>query len=102
MQAQTGKEPSVEDVALFLGWTSAHRSEAGRASTAVDRGTARDYSDMTRGDLLGDEVVSQGAHREVEARALPNTLVPRWLLLILASARCCSCASAWTVAKSAR
>ena len=76
MQAQTGKEPSVEDVAAFLGLEIERVLEAKRAAQAPlsIEAPLGDYSDMTRGDLLGDDVASQAAHREVEAQELARQL----------------------------
>jgi RNA polymerase primary sigma factor len=76
LQAQTGKEPSVEDIAALLGVEIERVMEAKRAAqTPLSiEAPLGDDSDMTRGDLLGDEVAGQAAHREVEAQELAERL----------------------------
>jgi RNA polymerase primary sigma factor len=75
-QAQTGKDPSVEDLAQLLGLEIERIIEAKRAAQAPlsIEAPLGDDSDMTRGDLLGDEVAGQAAHREVEAQELAERL----------------------------
>jgi RNA polymerase primary sigma factor len=76
LQAQTGKEPSIEDVALHTGLDIDRIMEAKRAAQvplSIEAPLGED-SDMTRGDLLGDEVAGQAAHRKVEAQELARHL----------------------------
>jgi RNA polymerase primary sigma factor len=72
MQAESGEMPSVEVVARFLGMDVDRIIEARRAQqTPLSiEAPLSDDSDMTRGDLLGDEVAGQAAHREVEKQEL--------------------------------
>jgi RNA polymerase primary sigma factor len=76
MQAATGVVPSVEAVALHLGLDVERIIEAKRAAqTPLSiEAPLSDDSDMTRGDLLGDEVAGQAAHREVEKQELSARL----------------------------
>jgi RNA polymerase primary sigma factor len=76
LQAETGAEPSVEEVAELLGLEVERIVEAKRAAQAplsIEAPLGED-SDMTRGDLLGDETAGHAAHREVEAQELADRL----------------------------
>ncbi len=76
LQAQTGIEPTVEEVALLLGLEIERILEAKRAAqTPLSiEAPLNDESDMTRGDMLGDESATQAASREVESRELSERL----------------------------
>jgi RNA polymerase primary sigma factor len=76
MQAATGEVPSVEAIAGHLGLEVERIIEARRAAqTPLSiEAPLSDDSDMTRGDLLGDEVAGQAAHREVEKQELSARL----------------------------
>jgi RNA polymerase primary sigma factor len=76
MQAATGELPSVEVVAEVLGLDVERIVEARRAAqTPLSiEAPLSDDSDMTRGDLLGDETASQAAHRAVEKQELSKRL----------------------------
>jgi RNA polymerase primary sigma factor len=76
MQAETGVVPSVETIALQLGLDVERIVEARRAAQtplSIEAPLSED-SDMTRGDLLGDETAGQAAHREVEKQELSKRL----------------------------
>ncbi|HEY3060725.1 MAG TPA: sigma-70 family RNA polymerase sigma factor [Chloroflexota bacterium] len=74
--AMTGNEPTLEEVALHLDLDLERIIEARRAALAPlsIEAPLNDESDMTRGDLLGDEHASQAAAREVEIRELAERL----------------------------
>jgi RNA polymerase primary sigma factor len=76
LHASTGIEPSLDEVALFLGLDLERIIEARRAAqTPLSiEAPLNDESDMTRGDTLGDEVATQAAHRLVESRELAERL----------------------------
>jgi RNA polymerase primary sigma factor len=86
MHAETGSMPTLDAIAERLGLDVDRILEARRAAQAplsIEAPLSED-SDMTRGDLLGDEVAGQAAHREVEKQELSkrlaealNTLDPR-------------------------
>jgi RNA polymerase sigma factor (sigma-70 family) len=76
LEAHTGKEPSLEEVAAFLGLEVDRIVEAKRAARtplSIEQPVGPD-SDVTRGDLLGDEVASQAVDRELDAQELSATL----------------------------
>jgi RNA polymerase primary sigma factor len=76
LQAETGSMPSVEALASHLGLDVERIMEARRAAQAplsIEAPLSED-SDMTRGDLLGDEMAGQAAHREVEKQELAKRL----------------------------
>jgi RNA polymerase primary sigma factor len=76
IQAQTGELPSLEVVAQSLGLDVDRIVEARRAAQtplSIEAPLGED-SDMTRGDLLGDETAGQAAHREVEKQELSKRL----------------------------
>ena len=72
----TGNEPTLEEVALHLGLDLERIIEARRAAQAPlsIEAPLNEDSDMTRGDLLGDEAAGQAASREVETRELADRL----------------------------
>jgi RNA polymerase primary sigma factor len=76
IQTATGVVPSVETIALHLGLDVGRIVEARRAAqTPLSiEAPLGDDSDMTRGDLLGDELAGQAAHREVEKQELAKRL----------------------------
>jgi RNA polymerase primary sigma factor len=76
LQSATGGAPSLEEIALHLGTDVDRIIEARRASQAPlsIEAPLSDDSDMTRGDLLGDEVAGQAAYREVEKQELSSRL----------------------------
>src|SRR5260370_29878314 len=76
MQAETGVMPSIEALALHLALDADRIIEAKRAAqTPLSiEAPLGDDSDLTRGDLLGDENASQAAHREVEKQELSKHL----------------------------
>src|SRR5438132_1196000 len=76
MQASTGEMPSIEVIAEFLGLDVERIIEARRAAqTPLSiEAPLGDDSDMTRGDLLGDETAGQAAHRAVEKQELSQRL----------------------------
>src|SRR5438132_2701662 len=76
MQAETGDMPSIEMIAQFLGLDVERIIEARRAAqTPLSiEAPLGDDSDMTRGDLLGDETAGQAAHRAVEKQELSQRL----------------------------
>jgi RNA polymerase primary sigma factor len=72
MQAETGISPSIDEIAERLGLDVDRILEARRAAQtplSIDAPLSDD-SDLTRGDLLGDEMATDAAHREVEKREL--------------------------------
>jgi RNA polymerase primary sigma factor len=76
IQAQTGQLPSIEVIAEFLGLDVERIIEARRAAqTPLSiEAPLSDDSDMTRGDLLGDETAGHAAHRAVEKEELSKRL----------------------------
>jgi RNA polymerase primary sigma factor len=76
MQASTGVSPTLEALAAQLGLDVERIVEARRAAQAPlsIEAPLSDDSDMTRGDLLGDELAGQAAHREVEKQELSKRL----------------------------
>jgi RNA polymerase primary sigma factor len=76
MQAATGVLPSVEMLAAQLGLDVERITEAKRAAqTPLSiEAPLGDDSDLTRGDLLGDENAGLAAHREVEKQELSKRL----------------------------
>src|SRR5438445_8113074 len=76
MQAVSGVMPSVETLALHLGLDVERIIEARRAAqTPLSiEAPLSDDSDMTRGDLLGDEMAGLAAHREIEKQELSRRL----------------------------
>jgi RNA polymerase primary sigma factor len=76
MQAATGVMPSIEMLAQHLGLEVERIIEAKRAAqTPLSiEAPLSDDSDMTRGDLLGDEMAGMAAHREVEKQELSKRL----------------------------
>ena len=76
MQALTGEMPSVEVLARHLDLDVERIIEARRAAqTPLSiEAPLSDDSDMTRGDLLGDETAGHAAHREVEKQELSKRL----------------------------
>jgi RNA polymerase primary sigma factor len=83
MQAESGIVPSVELIAERLGLDVDRIVEARRAAqTPLSiEAPLSDDSDMTRGDLLGDETASQAAHREVEKQELSKQIAEALNLL---------------------
>jgi RNA polymerase primary sigma factor len=76
LQASTGAEPSLEEVALLLGLDLDRIIEAKRAAQVPlsIEAPLNDESDLTRGDTLGDEGATQAPHRHVESRELAERL----------------------------
>jgi RNA polymerase primary sigma factor len=76
LQLETGDAPSIEQIAEHLGTDVERIIEARRAAQAPlsIEAPLGDDSDMTRGDLLGDETAGQAAHREVEKQELSSRL----------------------------
>jgi RNA polymerase primary sigma factor len=76
IQAETGDLPTIEVIAEFLGLDVERIIEARRAAqTPLSiEAPLGDDSDMTRGDLLGDETAGQAAHRAVEKEELSKRL----------------------------
>jgi RNA polymerase primary sigma factor len=76
IQAETGELPTIEVIAEFLGLDVERIIEARRAAqTPLSiEAPLGDDSDMTRGDLLGDETAGQAAHRAVEKEELSKRL----------------------------
>jgi RNA polymerase primary sigma factor len=76
LQAETGTSPSIEAIAEHLGLDVDRILDARRAAqTPLSiEAPLSDDSDMTRGDLLGDEMATHAAHREVEQRELSQRL----------------------------
>jgi RNA polymerase primary sigma factor len=83
IQAATGVAPSIETIAQHLGLDVERIVEARRAAqTPLSiEAPLSDDSDMTRGDLLGDETAGQAAHREVEKQELSKRLAEALELL---------------------
>jgi RNA polymerase primary sigma factor len=76
MQAETGELPTLELVAEHLGLDIERIIEARRAAQtplSIEAPLGED-SDMTRGDLLGDEMAGHAAHRAVEKEELSKRL----------------------------
>jgi RNA polymerase primary sigma factor len=76
IRSETGKDPSVDEIAHVLGLDIECIMEAKRASQAplsIDV-PLRDDTGMTRGDLLDDEAAGLAAHRNVEAQELAERL----------------------------
>lgn len=76
MQAVSGVVPSVEAIAEHLGLDVERIVEARRAAQVPlsIEAPLSDDSDMTRGDLLGDETAGGAAHREVEKQELSKRI----------------------------
>ncbi|MCA1646493.1 MAG: sigma-70 family RNA polymerase sigma factor [Chloroflexi bacterium] len=76
LQAETGELPSMETVAQYLGLDVERIMEARRAAQAPlsIEAPLGDDSDMTRGDLLGDETAGHAAFRAVEKQELSQRL----------------------------
>jgi RNA polymerase primary sigma factor len=76
LQAQTGEVPALEVIAAHLGMDVERIIEARRAAqTPLSiEAPLNDDSEMTRGDLLGDETAGQAAHRAVEKQELSASL----------------------------
>jgi RNA polymerase primary sigma factor len=76
LQAATGQVPSLEVVAAHLGLEVERIVEARRAAQAPlsIEAPLGDDTGLTRGDLLGDEVAGQAAHRAVEKEELSKRL----------------------------
>jgi RNA polymerase primary sigma factor len=76
LQAESGEAASIEVIARHLGMDVERIIEARRAAQAPlsIEAPLSDDSDMTRGDLLGDETAGQAAHREVEKQELSARL----------------------------
>src|SRR5438105_5723777 len=74
--ALTGNTPSLEEIARDLGLDIERIVEARRAAQAPlsIEAPLSDDSDMTRGDLLGDEMAGLAAHREIEKQELSRRL----------------------------
>ena len=74
--ALTGNTPSLEELARELGLDIERIVEARRAAQAPlsIEAPLSDDSDMTRGDLLGDEMAGLAAHREIEKQELSRRL----------------------------
>ena len=76
LQSATGQVPSVETLARVLELDVERIIEARRAAQAplsIEAPVGED-SEMTRGDLLGDEVAGQAPHRNVEMQELSREL----------------------------
>src|SRR5438067_8776372 len=76
MQALSGQTPSIEAIAQQLGLDVERIVEARRAAQtplSIEAPLGED-SDMTSGDLLGDETGGQAGHREVEKQELSRRL----------------------------
>ncbi len=76
MQALSGVVPSVEQLAELLGLEVERIVEARRAALtplSIEAPVSED-SDVTRGDLLGDEVAGQAPQREIEIKELSHRL----------------------------
>src|SRR5919204_1202651 len=76
LQAATGQLPSVEVIAQHLGLDVERIVEARRAAQPPlsIEAPLSDDSDLTRGDLLGDDTAGQAAHRAVEKQELARRL----------------------------
>ncbi len=83
LQAETGDVPSIDVIARHLGLDPDRIVEARRAALVPlsIEAPLSDDSDMTRGDLLGDETAGQAAHREVEKQELAERLSEALLAL---------------------
>jgi RNA polymerase primary sigma factor len=83
LQVEGGEVPTLEQIALHVGTDVERIVEARRASqTPLSiEAPLNDDSDMTRGDLLGDEVAGQAAYREVEKQELSHRLAQALLSL---------------------
>jgi RNA polymerase primary sigma factor len=76
MQAETGITPSIDEIAARLGLDVDRILEARRAAQtplSIEAPLSED-SDLTRGDLLGDEAAAHAAHRAVEKQELSRSL----------------------------
>jgi RNA polymerase primary sigma factor len=76
LQAESERDPSIEAIAYRLGLEVERVVEARRAAqTPLSiEAPLGDDSDMTRGDLLGDETAGTAAVREIETRELGERL----------------------------
>jgi RNA polymerase primary sigma factor len=76
LQAETGEVPTLEKIAEHIGMDVDRIIEARRAAQAPlsIEAPLNDDSEMTRGDLLGDETAGQAAHRAVETQELSARL----------------------------
>jgi RNA polymerase primary sigma factor len=76
LQADNGEIPPLEVVAAHLGLDIERIVEAQRAAQVPlsIEAPLSDDSDLTRGDMLGDEVAGQAAHRAVEKEELSKRL----------------------------
>src|SRR5437763_3748052 len=76
LQADNGEVPPLEVVAAHLGLDIERIVEARRAAQVPlsIEAPLSDDSDLTRGDMLGDEVAGQAAHRAVEKEELSKRL----------------------------
>jgi RNA polymerase primary sigma factor len=76
LTAQTGEQPTVDELARLLDLDVERIIEARRAAqTPLSiEAPLSDDSDMTRGDMLGDENAGTAAHREVEMQELSRRL----------------------------
>ena len=83
LQAATGQAPSLEAVAAHLGLEIERILEAWRAAQVPlsIEAPLGDDTGLTRGDLLGDEVASQAAHRAIERQELSQRLAEALELL---------------------
>ena len=76
LEARTGKEPSLEELAQFLGIERdriVEAKQAARTPLSMEQALSPD-SDVTRGDLLCDETASHAAERELDSHELSATL----------------------------
>jgi RNA polymerase primary sigma factor len=76
LEAHTGKEPSLEEVASYLGLELDRIVEAKRAARvplSMEQPLERD-SDVTRGDLIGDEVATHALDRALDSQELTSTV----------------------------
>ena len=76
LQAENGEVPPLEVVAAHLGLDIERIVEARRASQVPlsIEAPLGDDTDLTRGDMLGDEVAAQAAHRAIEKEELSKRL----------------------------
>src|SRR5919202_4718028 len=76
LQAENGEMPPLEVVAAHLGLDIERIVEARRAAyvALAIEAPLGDDTDLTRGDMLGDEVVAQAAHRAIEKEELSKRL----------------------------
>jgi RNA polymerase primary sigma factor len=83
LQAATGNVPSIEVIAEHLGLDVERIIEARRAAQAPlsIEAPLGDDTELTRGDLLGDEVAGQAAHRAVEKEELAKRLAEAMSML---------------------